>query len=188
MYAVDTIVSADWKRYGRKYPARIGSCTSNGYNLTYFDGSTETGVLEDDIEVPPCCTATNDWQDCNNNDQSPNYNVGQEVHANFKGRGSMFHGFITSVSDDCVYCVDYEDGDSECEVLENLLKPFQPCEEILVGRYRLDTRVLANWKDEGQWYEGSICDCSTIEPVAFKICYDDGDVETDVTRVRIQVQ
>jgi len=177
MYPENTIVSADWKRYGRMYPARIDSCTSNGYNLVYFDGSTETGVLESDIEAVPCSTTG-----------TSNYSVGQEVHANFKGRGQFFHAYIASVSDDCVYCVDYEDGDSECDVLENLLKPFAACEEILVGRYRMDTRVLANWKDEGQWYEGSICGCSTIEPVAFKICYDDGDVETDVTRVRIQVQ
>jgi len=117
-----------------------------------------------------------------------NFAEGQDVHSNFKGRGEWFNGKIASVSDVCVYCVDYEDGDSECDVLENFLTPFENCDEILVGRYRIDTRVLANWKDEGQWYEGSICGCSTKEPVAFKVCYDDGDVETNVNRIRIQVQ
>lgn len=168
-----TIVSSDWKGYGRWYPARIDSCTSNGYNVQYFDGSTETGVMNSRIIEAPC---------------TGNYSEGQDVHSNFKGRGEWFNGKIASVSDTCVYCVDYEDGDSECDVLENFLTAFENCDEILVGRYRIDTRVLANWKDEGQWYEGSICGCSTKEPVAFKICYDDGDVETNVNRIRIQVQ
>jgi hypothetical protein len=92
---------------------------------------------------------------------------GDWVLGNYRGQGYWFPGIVQSVDGGNV-TVRYDDGDVET-VGRSAVRPYD---------WMIGMAVECNWKNQGQWYRGTI---ASLAGESIGIAYDDGDKETTKT-------
>ena len=114
---------------------------------------------------------------------------GSKVEANYRGRGRWFPGKIKRDRGDGTFDVDYDDGEKETGVAENLIRLLDaPKADVGRGsKARLEegAKVEANYRGQGKWFSGKIK--RDRGDGTFDVDYDDGEQETRVKEELIRL-
>merc|ERR1719171_1093331 len=152
------------------------------YDISYDDGDREMGVREADIEA----------QDGGGGGGGGKLREGDKVEARYRGKSRYYPGKISRDRGDGTYDIDYDDGERESRVSEELIRSL----ESGVGgrdsspsrRTRLEEgmKVKANFKGKGKMFGGTIK--RDNRDGTYDISYDDGDREMGVREADIEAQ
>jgi hypothetical protein len=107
-------VEANFAGRGRYFPGKIFKVRDDGtYDVDYDDGETEKRVqaqwirLLDPVQIP---SIARKWQQ------------GDRVEVNYRGKGKWFPGKVKAIAMNGTYCIDYDDGEYEENVKEELVR------------------------------------------------------------------
>ncbi len=172
-------VEANYRGRGKFYPARIRRDRQDGtYDVDYDDGESETRVKEDLIRsVDPSGEKTE------TESKPGQFTEGQKVEANYRGRGKFYPARIRRDRQDGTYDVDYDDGESETRVKEDLIRSVDPSgekteTESKPGQFTEGQKVEANYRGRGKFYPARIR--RDRQDGTYDVDYDDGESETRV--------
>merc|ERR550514_106351 len=118
--------------------------------------------------------------------------AGDKVEANFKGKGRYYPGIIGRDRGDGSYDIDYDDGEKEIRVSEDLIRSLESGgggrDSSPSRRTRLEEgmKVKANYKGKGKMFGGTIK--RDNRDGTYDISYDDGDREMGVREADIEAQ
>lgn len=179
-YNAGDTIQANYRARGRWYmgtiETRVSACC---YDIAYDDGDSEDCVDPNNIRVI-------EHMECM-------YEEGAAVLANWQGYGQWFPAMVTFCGYNG-YSVAYNDGSSDTE--EGVASQFiignrAECENVQTDANYCGAgcRVTAQFSRNGGWYDGVICDQpgSCGDDTTRTICFDDTDVDTDVSQDRIQL-
>ena len=103
------------------------------------------------------------------------------MEANYKGRGKWFPGRIKRDHMNGTFDVDYDDGEVETRVPEDLIRLKESSLRLSAEkRPRIEegSKVEGNYRGKGKWYPGRVKQVRSDGTI--DIDYDDGEVETRV--------
>ena len=109
-------VKANYKGKGKYFGGTIKRDNRDGtYDISYDDGDREIGVREADIEA----------QDGGGGGGGGGGKLreGDKVEARYRGKSRYYPGRISRDRGDGSYDIDYDDGEQETRVSEELIKP-----------------------------------------------------------------
>jgi thiol-disulfide isomerase/thioredoxin len=149
------------------------------------DKNGEEGLVTelDNTGIRPSCTSELTIDCCAVSD-------GTVVEANYRGNGRWFKGKVAQCKGDGTFMVVYDDGDMEDNVPPDFVRVFgsTAAAALQLGgaayRVKAGSRVTANYRDTGKWYEG-LCLKKNADST-FDLEYDDGELEKNVTADRIK--
>ena len=188
--SVGTRVEARYRGRSKYYAGEISRVRLDGtYDIAYDDGEKETKVGIDQIRVLK-----------NSGSRGGGFEEGDKVEAYYRGRSKLYSGRITRVRGDGTYDIDYDDGDQESRVQEELIRPKEgkrssspsrrtekadESESEREGQLSVGTRVEARYRGRSKYYAGEI---SRVRlDGTYDIAYDDGEKETRVGIDQIRV-
>jgi hypothetical protein len=157
---------------GRFFPGRIKRDRGDGtYDIDYNDGEQESRVKEEDIRALGGGST-------NTNGASGKFNEGAKVEGNYRGKGKWCDARIKRVVSDKTYDLDYDDGETEKNVLEENIRMKGGTGSNGGATFTEKMRVEANYRQKGRFYPGH------IEKVnldgTYYVLYEDGEKETRV--------
>ncbi|KAG5176716.1 hypothetical protein JKP88DRAFT_170998, partial [Tribonema minus] len=191
-------VEANFKGKGRWFKGTVKAVHRDGtYDIRYADGDSEQNVPPKNVRslagsksptASPRKAAAAAESDAEDNRK---FEVGDEVEANFKGKGRWFKGTVRAVHRDGTYDVRYADGDTEDGVTASNLRALKL--KLLASRssvveseveevkptFRVGDEVEANFKGKGHWFKGTVK--AVHRDGTYDIRYADGDTEQGVT-------
>merc|ERR1711998_505525 len=151
------------------------------YDIMYDDGDRELGVREADIQAEDGGGGAGKLRE------------GDKVEARYRGKSRFYPGKISRDRGDGTYDIDYDDGEREQRVSEDLIKSL---ESGGGGRDSSPTRrgarleegmkVKANFRGKGKMFGGTIK--RDNRDGTYDISYDDGDRELGVREADIQAE
>ena len=230
-FSVGAVIFGNFDGAGDWYQGTVSNVNDDGtYEILYDDGDTESNVpashLRKEEELPggqqdigahtgAMPNLPRGQQDIGaNTGAMPNsvdgpplpalhrYKLGMLVMGNYQADGDWYSGRIVHLAEDGTYDVQYDDGDSESNVLERNIRP-QVIKEsgipevhtgaspntVFIGpetpiNFQIGAPISANYNGEGIWFTGKIT--HVLANGTYGILYDDGDVEHDVSPQHIQ--
>lgn len=178
-------IEADWRGYGRWYSGQIAkphqpvkagkapvSCIGGLFKIKYTDGDIENNVPKSRIKNCESCPKTS-------------YQIGQKVYGNHKGQAYWWPGTITRkpAGADKTYRIKFDDNTMMNKVTTCHIKAWTGSQLKLWGTYMIGQTGRFKWKG-GRCFKGMLCGKGT-KSGTFKVCYDDGDKEDNVTKSNI---
>jgi len=118
-------VEANYRGKGRFYPGKIKRDRGDGtYDIDYDDGEAETRVKEELIRPleRPASPSRLGGRDLSPGGRRPRLEEGAKVEANYRGKGRFYPGKIKRDRGDGTYDIDYDDGEAETRVKEELIR------------------------------------------------------------------
>ena len=104
-------VEANFAGEGKWYPGKIAAANSDGsYKVVYDDGDKEDSVAPTNVRAVDASPA------------DAVLSIGDNIEANFGGRGQWYAGSIAAVNDDGTFDIVYDDGDTEASVARNNIR------------------------------------------------------------------
>ena len=157
----------------------------NKYTIEYDDGETEKGVAEEMIRAlekedePPA------KRDASPEREASKFAAGDAVEARFGGKKEVVRGKILKVLDGARYEVEYDDGDVEKGVAEEMIRALAaaPAPAAAAGAYAVGAKVECSYKGKKRYYPGII---AAYEDGTYAIDYDDGEKESGVAEELIK--
>lgn len=117
------------------------------------------------------------------------FKIKDKVEGNFRNTGKWHSGHIDKVNFDGTYNVRYDDSDHESFVdatrLRRICKGVKPSAVLAALPFEKGTKVRVNFRGKGLWYPGSIS--RVHADGTFYIDYDDGEKETFVPKLHVQL-
>merc|ERR1719487_1330630 len=175
-------VKANYKGKGKMFGGTIKRDNRDGtYDISYDDGDREMGVREADIEA----------QDGGGGGVGK-LREGLLVEARYRGKSKYYPGRISRDRGDGSYDIDYDDGEKETRVPEELIRSIESGgggrDSSPSRRTRLEEgmKVKANYKGKGKMFGGTIK--RDNRDGTYDISYDDGDREMGVREADIEAQ
>jgi len=169
-------VEADFKGRGRYYPGTIGRDRGDGsYDIDYDDGEREMRVPEKSIRA-----------------LGGKLREGDKIEARYRGKSKYYPGRISRDRGDGSYDIDYDDGEKETRVSEELIRSMESGgggrDSSPSRRSRLEEgmKVKANYRGKGKMFGGTIK--RDNGDGTYDIGYDDGDREMGVREADIEAQ
>ena len=110
-------VEADYKGKGRYYKGKITRDNRDGtYDITYDDGDREFGKRADTIR------SLEDDRRPSSPGRGSRLEEGMKVEARYRGKSRYYSGRIRRDNRDGTYDIDYDDGEKEMGVAEELIR------------------------------------------------------------------
>ena len=124
------------------------------FDVDYDDGEFEMKVPEDLIRVKEGAAGG----------RKKVLEEGDKVEGNYKGKGKWYPGKIRKVRLDGTFDIDYNDGEQEIRVPEDLIRPIESLEDsrgtsssrAKPAALSEGMKIEANYKGKGKWYPGVI--------------------------------
>jgi hypothetical protein len=159
-------VEGNYRGKGKWYPGKIKRVRLDGtYDIEYNDGESETAVAADLVRA----VGARDEEDVGVGMQrrKPQIEEGSKVEANYRGKGKYYPGRVKRVRSDGTYDVDYNDGEQELRVSEDMIRlvdaggsPSRAESSSASTKRKLSLeegmKVEANYKGRGRWFPGVI--------------------------------
>ena len=118
-----TKVEARFKGRSKYYPGKVSRVRLNGtYDIDYDDGEKEASVTKDLIRV---LEKPSRGRSGGSDRDAVRLEEGMKVEAQYKGRSKFYPGRIVRVRDDDTYDIDYDDGEKETRVKQELIRPLE---------------------------------------------------------------
>jgi hypothetical protein len=123
----------------------------------------------------------------------PRLEEGMKVEGNYKGKGKWFPGKIRRDRGDGTYDINYDDGETEVRVSEDMVRPIEttsarhqsPNRRSAHPRLEEGMKVEANYRGRGKFFAGKIR--KDRGDGTFDIDYEDGESELRVKEEEIRV-
>jgi len=184
-FAVGAAVEARYRGKKKFYPGKILKVLGDQkYEIEYSDGDVERGVDEEMIralekEDSPA------KRDASSERETSKFAAGDAVEARFGGKKKWYAGKILKVLDGARYEVEYDDGDVEKGVDEELIRALvtAPAPAPAAGAFAVGAKVECRYKGKKRYYPGTIAD---YEDGVYAIDYDDGEKESGVSEELIR--
>ena len=154
------------------------------YHLRYSDGQEERRVKYKLIRRSTAEASREEGTARRLNEseaRKPKLSDGDKVEGNYRGRGKWYPGKISRDRGDGTYDVDYDDGEKETRVTEDLIRLRDaPAASSDARKAKLmeGDKVEGNYRGRGKWYPGKITRARLNG--TFDIDYDDGEKEIGV--------
>ncbi len=179
-FKVGDEVKGNYKGYGRGFKGRISYANTDGtYNVLCGDGITERGVRPSQLRFSANASIEPSKLTMFNGSDISEFEPGDEIEGNFKGKGRWYRGKVAIVNRDGTYDIHYDDGDRERGVNAYNIRGLRRNELSARGTYKTGDLVKANYKRRGLWLEGKICQVN--RDGTYSVRFNDGSVEKDVT-------
>merc|ERR1719498_1477098 len=175
------MVKANYKGKGKYFGGTIRRDNRDGtYDIAYDDGDREMGVREADIQA-----------DDSGGGGGGKLREGDKVEARYRGKSRYYPGKISRDRGDGTYDIDYDDGEQESRVSEELIRSLESGggrDSSPSRRPRLEEgmKVKANYRGKGKFFGGTIK--RDNRDGTYDIHYDDGDREMGVREADIQAE
>ncbi|CAM9280710.1 unnamed protein product [Ectocarpus sp. 6 AP-2014] len=168
------------------YKGKISRVNSDAtFDISYDDGEKEIGIAAEHVrplESPPSPSGRGG----SGRGRAPTLMEGDKVEANFRGRGRFYPGRISRVNLDGTFNIDYDDGEKERGVTDDLIRASDRGsshrdEGRRGGSVRLERgdRVEARYRGRGtKFYKGKISRVNSDDTM--DIAYDDGEKEIGI--------
>merc|ERR1719498_2368470 len=175
------MVKANYKGKGKYFGGTIRRDNRDGtYDIAYDDGDREMGVREADIQA-----------DDSGGGGGGKLREGDKVEARYRGKSRYYPGKISRDRGDGTYDIDYDDGEQESRVSEELIRSLESGggrDSSPSRRSRLEDgmKVKANYRGKGKFFGGTIKRDNRYG--TYDINYDDGDREMGVREADIQAE
>ncbi|CAK4884486.1 unnamed protein product, partial [Aphanomyces euteiches] len=180
---IGTKVKCRFNGGGRYYPGVITRCNVDNqtFDVDYVDGEQEVDVPLDFIRV--CETPTSPVLKPTT-PSAPLFAAGDVVEARYKGKSKYYPGVIVQVGVDNQYDINYDDGETETNVTQDLIKLIQKHEEPSSSLWKVGQKVEARYKRRQKYYKSKIARVRLNG--TYDIEYDDGEKETNVDKEMIR--
>ncbi|KAH9106756.1 hypothetical protein LEN26_014503, partial [Aphanomyces euteiches] len=180
---IGTKVKCRFNGGGRYYPGVITRCNADNqtFDVDYVDGEQEVDVPLDFIRV--CETPTSPVLKPTT-PSAPLFAAGDVVEARYKGKSKYYPGVIARVGVDNQYDINYDDGETETNVTQDLIKLIQKHEEPSSSLWKVGQKVEARYKRRQKYYKSKIARVRLNG--TYDIEYDDGEKETNVDKEMIR--
>ena len=115
-FSIGDKVEANYRGRGKYYPGKIKYDNRDGtYDIDYDDGEKERSVKEADIKS----------LESGGSASANMLRRGDKVEANYRGRGKYYTGKIREDRGDGTFDIDYDDGEKETRVREELIRSLE---------------------------------------------------------------
>ena len=136
-------VEARYRGRSRYYPGRIRRENRDGtFDVDYDDGEKEMGVIEDYIRALEDTRPTSPSRG-----GGSRLEEGMKVEARYRGRSRYYPGKIRRENRDGTFDIDYDDGEKEMGVAEELIRPLER-ELSSTSEFRGTTSVRSGYTAE----------------------------------------
>ena len=166
----------------------------NQYDVEYDNGAKEFNV---DARFIENCVKSSDSDDDVGGGRLV---VGSRVKARYRGKSKFYPGVITRDRRDGTYDIDYDDGEQETRVKEELIEAeggggaggrkkksgFDSDDDVGGGRLVVGSRVKARYRGKSKFYPGVIT--RDRGDGTYDIDYDDGEKEYRVKEELIEAE
>ncbi|CAB1097207.1 unnamed protein product [Ectocarpus sp. CCAP 1310/34] len=186
-------VEARYRGRGTKfYTGKISRVNSDAtFDVSYDDGEKEIGIAAEHVrslESPP----SPGGRGGSGRARAPTLMEGDKVEANFRGRGRFYSGRISRVNLDGTFNIDYDDGEKERGVTDDLIRASDRGNAHRdegrsggSGRLERGDRVEARYRGRGsKFYKGKISRVNSDG--TFDISYDDGEKEIGIATEHVR--
>ena len=149
-------VEANYKGRGKWFPGKIKRVRLDGsYDVDYNDGESETAMSADMVRSLDSSGRLSSSQSPN---RKPRIEEGSKVEANYKGKGKFYPGRVKRDRGDGTFDIDYNDGEQEIRVPEEMIRLTDMGSMSLKSKTALEegTKVEGNYKGKGRWYPAVI--------------------------------
>ncbi|KAK7247647.1 hypothetical protein SO694_00125033 [Aureococcus anophagefferens] len=172
-------IEARYRGKSKWYPGKIGRDNGDGtYDIDYDDGEQEKGVEEALIRggasKPSKPSAGG---------SGGAFPKGAKVEARYRGKSKWYPGKIARDNGDGTYDIDYDDGESEENVAEELIRGGAATSGS-GGAFAVGAEVEARYRGKSKYYPGKIA--KDNGDGTYNIDYDDGEKESDVAEALIR--
>eukprot|EP01038_Epipyxis_sp_PR26KG_P008402 gene8402-11360_t len=151
---VGDAIEGNYRGKGKWYPGKIKRSNSDEtFDIEYDDGEFEKNVQENMIRK-------HETKSDKMYSEHQRIREGAKVEGNYRGKGKWYKGRIKRDRGDGTYDIEYDDGEAEARVGEELIR--------LIGgsdlarspprKARLEegAKVEGNYRGKGKWYKGRI--------------------------------
>jgi hypothetical protein len=173
-------VKASCKGSTRKYPGTIHADNYDGtFDIKFDDGDRDRAVPERSVE-------TEQSSSTGSSRGSQELIEGQQIEADFQGRGRFYAGRIARVRLNGTFDINYDDGEKEVAVDRRSIRAGSVESTCSSRQARLEEgmKVEVNYKGKGKWFKGKISRVRLNG--TFDVNFDDGDRETGVEKENIR--
>jgi len=192
-------VEGNYRGQGKWYPGEIGKVRTEGFDIDYDDGEKEYNVKDELIRAEPISMpgagsgATKKVSaEQEQTTSKVKFAVGDKVEALYRGKTRWYPGVISKVRAEG-FDVDYDDGEKEYNVKEELIRPLGATtqeeppqqEAVVLAKFVVGDKVEALYRGKTRWYPGVI---SKVRAEGFDVDYDDGEKEYNVKEELIRPQ
>ncbi|CAM9823557.1 unnamed protein product, partial [Choristocarpus tenellus] len=187
-------VEARYRGRGKYYRGKIARVNSDGtFDINYDDGEKDRGLAEEHIK--PLEAAGGGVSDRR---RGGALLEGDKVEVNCRGKGKYYKGRIARVNLDGTFNIDYDDGEKERGVSEDMIKVLNGDSGNDLGGSGRDSerdgkggeqllegdKVEARYRGRGKYYRGKIARVNSDG--TFDIDYDDGEKERGLSHEHIK--
>ena len=182
-------VEARYRGRGTKfYKGKIARVNSDGtFDIDYDDGEQEIGIQEEHVR------SLEQWSSSDNgsvHERSASLREGDKIEANYRGRGRYYPGRVSRVNLDGTFNIDFDDGEKERGVTNDLIRPvnrtnanakFDKRKKIM----KVGDKVEARYRGQGsKFFKGKIVRVNS--DATFDIDYDDGDKDRGIAEKHVR--
>jgi hypothetical protein len=181
-FAVGAAVEARYRGKKKFYPGKILKVLGDKkYEIEYSDGDVEKGVDEEMIRALETEDEPPAKRDASPEREASKFAAGDAVEARFGGKKKWYAGKILKVLDGARYEVEYDDGDVEKGVDEEMIRARAAAPAA--GAFAVGAKVECRYKGKKRYYAGVV---AAYEDGTYAIDYDDGEKESGVSEELIR--
>ena len=169
-FRVDDKVEGLYKGKGSKwYSGTITRTNNDGtFDVRYDDGDVDIGARAEHLRPLPVAQS----QRGGGGSSGDALREGMKVEARYRGKSRYYTGVIKRENRDGTFDIDYDDGEKEMFVAEELIRSLESTNSKV--DIRLGDKVEALYKGKGtKWFKGKVSRVNSDG--TFDIDYDDGD-------------
>merc|ERR1711988_292921 len=171
-------VKANYKGKGKFFGGTIKRDNRDGtYDIDYDDGDREMGVREADIQAE---------DGGGGGGGGGKLREGDKVEARYRGKSRYYPGKISRDRGDGTYDIDYDDGERESRVSEELIRSLASGGGGRDSSPSRRTRLEEGMKGKAKYFGGTIK--RDNRDGTYDISYDDGDREVGVREADIRAE
>ncbi|CAN0536953.1 unnamed protein product, partial [Ectocarpus sp. 12 AP-2014] len=174
------------------YQGKISRVNSDyTMDIAYDDGEKEIGIAAEHVRSLEQSTSEG-GRGGSGRARAPTLMEGDKVEANFRGRGRFLPGRISRVNLDGTFNIDYDDGEKERGVTDDLIRASDRGSSHRdkggsggSGRLERGDRVEARYRGRGtKFYKGKISRVNSDG--TFDVSYDDGEKEIGIAAEHVR--
>ncbi|KAH8060043.1 tudor domain-containing protein [Aureococcus anophagefferens] len=144
------------------------------FDVAYDDGDRESGVVKEFVRPAGGSPRRSP--------RKGKHAAGARVEARYRGKSKFYPGKIAKANDDGSYDIAYDDGESEANVIEALIRPLGGAGAG--GAFAVGAAVQARYRGKSKLYPGKVA--KDNGDGTYDIDYDDGEKESNVAEALIK--
>ncbi len=179
VFKIGDEIKGNYKGYGCGFKGKISYANNDGtYDVLRGDGSTEARISPSHLRSSANTSKEPSKITMFNGSDIDEFEPGDEIEGNFKGKGRWYRGKVGIVNRDGTYDIHYDDSDRERGVRAYNIRGVRRHDPSVLSKYKTGDPINANYKSRGLWLEGKICQVN--RDGTYSVRFNDGNIEKGV--------